>query len=287
MTNDVTNTNAAYAEDLEGLLVSDETADVGLAEHLDETDERIVSDEAADVGLAEYLGETDERLVSDEAIDLGLTESEPGPDYSSVIPEGRLVVFADPRAAELLLAETIVAAVEDLGVDHVLVDITTKPGLAVAEAVAKTGRTYEALDFGQPKQENIETRFNDALAGAEGVIVTRLEDLADQEGLITLIPAVNGDDSKVLALQKNILTGHVLNLAEAARQKVLIIDAPERGVRLTKHGYLRSVVLSDAHLGDAEEQAAHAATDGAAGMWAKAAAGAWPEAGAGAAEGSQ
>lgn len=172
-------------------------------------------------------------------------------------PTERTAVFiADPRAAALLLTETVEKLIESSDIELGIIDLSTVPGIAVAKAFDNSGVPFESLEYGQsdhtglapaepststPVTADDATRLR-ALASAERAVP--VAELGDMDANIVLIPAIGGGgDNARLDLSPQTVTGAVFVQIEAAGRDVLIVDAPERGLRTSGDGeYQRAII---------------------------------------------
>lgn len=188
-------------------------------------------------------------------------------DESAIAPatERTVAFFADPRAASLLLTETVEKLIESLGIQRGLVDLSTIPGLAVASAFESAGVPFDSLVFGQ--QDHFEVGSPDRHPVYQPVIASdaeRLRALAERvtelpvgelgsvNANVVVIPAMVGPDEKLLDFSQGTLVGAVVTQLEEAQRDLVLVDAPERGLRGLPDGtYQRAVI----HVGSTSSNA--------------------------------
>lgn len=184
-------------------------------------------------------------------------------DQPEAVEQRTVAFFADPRAAKLLLTETIEKLIESLDIRQGIVDITTMAGVDIAQAFVNMGVPFATLEYGQePHYERAEDRFPDvspqlikyAAANvamheedltnqASGVVYQDVNELAAVDANIVLIPAMVGPNEKFLDFSQGSLVGTVLAQLEEAGRDAIVIDAPERGLRPMDDGsYQRAVI---------------------------------------------
>lgn len=170
--------------------------------------------------------------------------------------ERTVAFFADPRAATLLLTETISRLIDALEIERGLVDLSSLPGLAVAAAFEREGVPYDSLAFGQteqyiewmPERDPLHNpiiasdaeRFRALAAGVKEVPVAELGAI---DANVVLIPAMVGDNEKLIDFSPGSLPGAVMTQLEVTGRPLVIIDTPERGLRHSFEGtYQRAII---------------------------------------------
>lgn len=172
------------------------------------------------------------------------------PSSTDAQPSQRTIAFfADPRASIHLLHETITSLIGSFSIDRGLVDIGTHAGLVVAEALDKAQIPYEQMDFGQGDRYSEHPLGDDVPGGdyyrsrATGVQALTIDALGTVDANIVLIPAMVGPNEKLLDFSQGTLVGTVLTQLEEAGRDLILIDAPERGLRALNNGsYERATV---------------------------------------------
>jgi hypothetical protein len=170
--------------------------------------------------------------------------------------ERTVAFFADPRAATLLLTETISQMIAALSIERGLVDLSSIPGLSIAAAFELAGVPYEAMVFGQEDQydtalgdrEPVQNPYIAADAArfrllADGVREISSSEFASIDANVALIPAMAGPDEKLIDFSPLTVTGAVLTQLENVQRSLVIVDTPERGLRSMPDGsYQRAVI---------------------------------------------
>lgn len=153
---------------------------------------------------------------------------------SDVRTERTLAFYADPRAAILLLDETITEMIVSLQIERGVIDLAGLPGLAIAAAFERAGVPFDSLEFGQ------EDTVDEAAAALDG---ERLRNLAENpieidvaalgavDANVVLVPAMVGPDEKLIDFSQGTVMGAVLHQLEEAGRDAIVIDTPERGLR--------------------------------------------------------
>ncbi|MCI4659690.1 hypothetical protein [Cryobacterium zhongshanensis] len=194
--------------------------------------------------------------ATEDIVDAEIVDDEESAGGTATLTERTVVFFTDPRAATLLLTETIGRLISTLRIKHGIVDLSSIPGLAVAAAFERAGVPYESLLFGQenhydnrpperdavnnPYIESDAERFRRLAAGSK---VVPMADLGTINANIVLIPAMVGPDEKLIDLSFDSLPGAVLTQLEAVERAFVIVDTPERGLRSMPDGtYERTLI---------------------------------------------
>jgi len=192
------------------------------------------------------------------------TTSDPAPTGTGDT-ERTVAFFADPRAAVLLLEDTVSALIEDRSIDRGLIDMSTLPGLAVARAFQRAGIPFHSLEYGQEARHNvgpadrhpihapvIASDADDLLAAASASDMVAVGELGTIDANVVVIPAMLGDNEKLIDFSQGSLVGAVVTQLEEARRDLVLIDTPERGLRRRPDGtYLRAVI----HVAASDESA--------------------------------
>lgn len=177
-------------------------------------------------------------------------------DDDAPTAERTVAFFVDPRAATLLLTETISELIAALSIKHGIVDLSSLPGLAVAAAFERAGIPYESLVFGQenhydarmpdrdavhnPYIESDAERFRSLAAGTKEVPVDQLGTI---DANVVLIPAMVGPGEKLIDFSTGSVPGTVLDQLETVARSFVIVDTPERGLRSMPDGtYERALI---------------------------------------------
>lgn len=170
--------------------------------------------------------------------------------------ERTVAFFADPRAAVLLLGDTVSALIETREIQRGMVDLSTLAGLAIARAFQRAGIPFVTMEFGQqvhyepgafdrdPIQSPVIASDAPALqAASEGIVEIPVAELGTVDANVVLVPAMVGDGEKLIDMSQGSLIGAVVTQLEAAQRDLLLIDTPERGLRRRDDGtYLRAIV---------------------------------------------
>jgi hypothetical protein len=179
------------------------------------------------------------------------------PDDSRATPTERTVAFfADPRAATLLLTETISELITALDVKRGIVDLSSLPGLAIAAAFERAGVPYASLEFGQKDHYESATAERDSVhnpyiaadaaryrALADGSREITVADFGSIDANVVLVPAMVGPDEKLIDFSPNTVPGTVLTQFEALERSLVVVDTPERGLRVMPNGvYQRPLI---------------------------------------------
>jgi hypothetical protein len=193
-------------------------------------------------------------ISSSESIEF--TPDEPGDPEAEPVGERTVAFFADPRAATILLTQTISELIAALSVKRGLVDLSSLPGLAVAAAFEEAGVPYESLVFGQenhyeslmPDRDSVHRPYIEADAErfralAAGTHEMAVADFGTINANVVLIPAMVGPDEKLIDFSPTTTTGAVLEQFQALERALVLIDTPERGLRVMPDGsYQRTMV---------------------------------------------
>ncbi|ROR76047.1 hypothetical protein SAMN06295974_3806 [Plantibacter flavus] len=187
-----------------------------------------------------------------------MTTAENAPDVTpESVPkkEFTVAVFADPRAATHLLQETIAKLIDTRGIELGLIDLSSTAGRCVAQAFKDAGVPYKSLEFGQeypvdesmvdgvPAVDVVAVSSTWGHAFSRGQHLTTIDELGAIDANVVLIPAMVDIDETHLDFTHGSLMGVVYTQLEEARRPVLIIDTPERGLRMGPDGaYLRAIV---------------------------------------------
>jgi len=173
--------------------------------------------------------------------------------------ERTVAFFADPRASTLLLTETVMQLIASLAIRRGLVDLSSVPGLAIAEAFERAGVPYTELQFGQT--ERFETPSEEetlAHTGYTGSDISRIRSHADgtrevpvaELGIIdanvVLVPSMvgePGDREELIDFTPGSIPGAVLTQLEAAERAFVVIGTPERGLQATTSGGYERTLL--------------------------------------------
>lgn len=186
----------------------------------------------------------------------GLAGVSPASEQTAPLTERTVAFFADRRAAPLLLTETVDQIISNLRVQRGLVDISSIPGLAIAEAFLRAGIPYESIEFGQERtyetvvteHDPIQNPVTEADADrvrrlAAGEVELDIAELGNIDANIALVPAVVGPNEKLIDLSPHTITGVVMVQAGDLGRNLLVIDTPERGLSVEPTGgYLRTVL---------------------------------------------
>lgn len=171
----------------------------------------------------------------------------------------RTVAFIpDPRAATLLLTETISQLIAALSIERGLVDLSSRPGLAVAAAFERAGVPYESLAFGQedhcaeqaPGQEPEQQTYAQNAARfrmlAAAIKEVPAAELGSIDANVVLIPAMVGHGEKLIDFTPGSIPGAVMTQLEAYERSFMVVDTPERGLRGRPDGtYERTLINVD------------------------------------------
>lgn len=174
-------------------------------------------------------------------------------ENAGVAVERTVVFFSEPRAATLLLGETIAQLIDAHGIQRGIVDLSTVPGIAIANALAVAGIPFESLVFGQtehfdagPTDEH--PVFAQAVAEAmrlaelaERVTEVNVGELGAIDANVVLVPAMVDDQSSVIDFRQGSVLGAVLTQLEQAGRDAIVVTPPERGLRRVSDGsYVRT-----------------------------------------------
>lgn len=179
--------------------------------------------------------------------------------------------FADSRASEIALAQTVKALIEANDIQLGLVELSSLVGVTVAAEFLRAGVPYQVLSFGPDTPElssksdydpQTPASFDDAghlFAHSSGIQPVEADQLHLLDANFVLIPAISGAGTKRidLALEQDpvdvgdtTLPGHMLRQfetlpAETRRAlQVLYVDVPERGLVQELDGSYQRRVLS-------------------------------------------
>lgn len=181
-----------------------------------------------------------------------------------LITEERTVAFlSDPRAATLLLKETVKRLITTQQIERGLIDMTSLPGLAVAAAFLEADIPYEEIKFdtaGEPKQlrklrrrmarkspvlakafeeptelaDPVQQALIESAEGLRSMAVAvrkiALNKIAELNANLVLLPAPASAESPEFDFAPNTLPGIALEQLEAKRLPFILIVPPERGV---------------------------------------------------------
>jgi len=170
--------------------------------------------------------------------------------------ERTVAFFADPRAATLLLTETIFELIGALDVKRGLVDLSSLPGLAVAAAFERAGVPYASLEFGQEDHYESAAAERDPVHSpyvaadaerfrhlADGTREITVAEFGTIDANVVLIPAMVGPDEKLIDFSPSTVPGAVLTQFEAIERSLVVVDTPERGLRQMPGGvYQRPLI---------------------------------------------
>lgn len=145
--------------------------------------------------------------------------------------------FIDPRAATLLLAETVEDLVRSREVEHALVDVTSPAGQSVARGLLAAGVAYTTVEYA-PYPEKLELApdagRDELAAGATGHVVMDIGQLGAVDANIVLVPAMipgfDFNSEPRIDFSPTTLVGQVLTQTEKLGREVLVVDLPERGM---------------------------------------------------------
>jgi hypothetical protein len=177
-------------------------------------------------------------------------------DHTAQLTERTVAFFADPRAATLLLTETISELIVALDVKRGLVDLSSLPGLAVAAAFERAGVPYVSLVFGQEdhyvsaaaERDLVHNPYTAADAEkfrqlADGSHEVAIAEFGAIDANVVLIPAMVGPDEKLIDFSPGTVPGAVLSQFEALERSLVVVDTPERGLRQMSGGvYQRPLI---------------------------------------------
>ena len=160
--------------------------------------------------------------------------------------ERTVAFYTDPRAATLLLKETIAALITSTDIQRGLVDLSTVSGLAIAEAFHEAGVPFDSLEFGQedrlaegpPTDEDAD----EVRQAADGIKELEIEDLGTIDANIVVVPYVTAN-GVTMDFTKTTVLGTVISQIEQAERQLLLVLPPERGLRPIADGmYQRAIV---------------------------------------------
>lgn len=192
----------------------------------------------------------------EDIIDAEIVDDEESTGEAAGLTERTVVFFADPRAATLLLTETVGQLISTLSIKHGIVDLSSLPGLAIAAAFERAGVPYESLVFGQenhyedrmPERDTVHNpyieadaeRFRALAAGSKAI---QMADLGTINANVVLVPAMVGPGEKLIDFSTGSLPGAVYTQLEAVERAFVIVDTPERGLRSMPDGtYERALI---------------------------------------------
>lgn len=163
--------------------------------------------------------------------------------------ERTVAFYTDPRAATLLLKETIAALISSMGIQRGVVDLSTVSGLAIATAFHEAGVPFDSMEFGQedrleegPPTEDDPVQLRQA---ADGIIELEIEGLGTIDANVVVVPSVSSD-GVTIDFSKTTVLGTVISQLEQAEREVLLVLPPERGLRSVVDGmYQRAVMHVD------------------------------------------
>lgn len=166
-----------------------------------------------------------------------------------------MAVFADSRASDLLVRQTVATLIGSKGLEHAFVDLITPVGIASAQALQEAGIAYTVMSMGvdiDPADEEVARLLSQAASVAEVDPAAA----ATLQASLMVVPAAVGSleeylDNAVerteLDFSLTTLPGVVLESAQAAGRDILMIDTPERGLIRTATGEYRRRVFHVGH----------------------------------------
>lgn len=185
-------------------------------------------------------------------------------DTPAAPEEERTVAFyADPRAATLLLSETIERLISSSEIKRGIVDLSTLPGLAIAAAFERAGVPFDTLSYGQTDHHDLRPAERDTVqnpyvaedlprlrAAAAGAQELAIDELGGIDANIVLIPAMADTGENRIDFNPLTVVGQVFEQLEAAGRDVMVVDTPDRGLRATGDGtYVRTIIHVQAQAG--------------------------------------
>lgn len=178
----------------------------------------------------------------EDIVDAEIVDDDSDTDEHDAQTNGRelrptVAFFVDPRAATLLLAETVEDLVRSRDVEHALVDVTSPVGQSVARGLRAAGVAYTTVEYA-PYPEKLELApdpVRDELsAGASDHVVMDIGRLGAVDANIVLVPAMipgfDFNSEPRIDFSPQTLVGQVLTQTEKMGREVLVVDLPERGM---------------------------------------------------------
>ncbi len=182
----------------------------------------------------------------------------PEPNTTPQVSERSVAFFADRRASTLLLKETVIELIQNQRIAKGYVDISSLPGLAIADAFVASGVPFESIEFGQDRVYETLTESTDRdtvrepyglddeeriRAAAHGALSLEVDELASVNANLALVPAPVGPGEALIDFSPQTVTGVVLQQASEQRLPLLIINTPERGLTVDDRGlYIRGIL---------------------------------------------
>lgn len=184
-------------------------------------------------------------------------------------PQRVAAFLCDSRAPDLLLEQTLKALIASQKLEHVLVDVDSVAGRAIAHACQKAGVEYTVLDFAGamgPQDEDVESETAISADPADEEKTTLCSNAVQvvdmdpaQIGMLRaqlcIVPAASGQglahldayiDAVKLDLSPTTIPGLTFLQARDTGRSLLLIDIPERGLIREEDSTLRRRLL---HIG--------------------------------------
>lgn len=182
----------------------------------------------------------------------------------TITTERTLAFFADPRATDLLLEETVQKVIESLEIQRGLVDLSSVAGITIAQAFHDAGIPFDALDYGQDGEfaEAAPTVHGSWASLADGITLKTLTDKAESlrtlassvvevpiaeigaiDANVMLIPAMVGSDEKLIDFSPETISGVAITQLQETNREFTVVLPPERGLRGLDDGSYERIVI--------------------------------------------
>lgn len=184
-------------------------------------------------------------------------------------PQRVAAFLCDSRASDLLLEQTLKALIASQKLEHVLVDVDSIAGRAIAHACQKADVEYTVLDFAGamgPQDEGVESETaisadpadeekTSLCSSAVQVVDMDPAQIGMLRAQLCIVPAASGQglahldvyvDAVELDLSPTTIPGLTFLQARDTSRSLLLIDIPERGIVREEDSTLRRRLL---HIG--------------------------------------
>lgn len=163
--------------------------------------------------------------------------------------ERTVAFYTDPRAATLLLKETVAALIDSMQIKRGIVDLSTVSGIAIAAAFAEADLPFDSLEFGQDDRLEegppTEHDIDELRESAEGIADVEIDGLGTIDANVVVVPTV-GSDGVSIDFGTTTVLGTVYGQIVEAERELLVVLPPERGLRPVADGlYQRAIIHVD------------------------------------------
>lgn len=162
-----------------------------------------------------------------------------------VTSENTVAILSDPASSDFLLAQTLDSFARDHETAHVIIDISTKAGLAAALHFHASALTYSIFDTVVPDNlsDRTKARQSRVIKNALSTEVFDRGAITEIQAGIMVIPAALATDDPRLNLSIGTITGAAVDQIQKTQQQLWVLMPPESGLRGLKNGsYVRTTL---------------------------------------------